>query len=122
MLDIDQEMEFVAKPFDPLDDVAVGIGVFLAAAGRQRQAIGIEHDLVPLPMEFEDSLKRLVTVPSGDESEGSRVKLGFEDRRQEESYDFLGDAIGNRRDAQRPPPTIRFRNINTPHRRRKVTP
>jgi hypothetical protein len=52
-------------------------------------------------MEFEDPLKRLVTVPSGDESEGSRVKLGFEDRRQEEPYDFLSDPIPNDRNAER---------------------
>jgi len=52
-------------------------------------------------MEFQDLLQCLVTVPSGDESEGSRVKLGFEDRGQEQSDDFLGDAIPNDRDAER---------------------
>src|SRR4029077_18177718 len=62
--------------------------------------IGIEYDRVPLSMEFQDSLKRLVTVPVGNESEGSRVKLGFEDRRQEESDDFLSDAIPNDRNAE----------------------
>jgi hypothetical protein len=51
-------------------------------------------------MEFQDSLKRLVTVPVRDKSEGSRVKLGFEDRRQEESDDFLSDAIPNDRNAE----------------------
>jgi hypothetical protein len=64
--------------------------------------IGIEHDRVPLPMEFQDSLKRLVTVPVRDKSEGSRVKLGFEDRRQEESDDFLGHTIPNDRNAEGP--------------------
>jgi hypothetical protein len=52
-------------------------------------------------MEFEDPLKRLVTVPSGDKSEGSRVKLGFEDRCQEESDDFLSHPIPNDRNAER---------------------
>ena len=46
----------------------------------------------------------------------------FQNRLQETPGDFLGDAIGNRRNAQRPRTAIRFRNIDPPYRRRKVAP
>src|SRR5215467_1621918 len=49
------------------------------------------------------------------------MKHWLQDRLQIMTDDLLSDAIGDRRDAQRPRPTIRFRDID-PHRRRKVAP
>src|SRR5262249_38477995 len=40
VLDIDQQMEFIAKPLDDFADVAVVIAVLLAAAGRLGQTVG----------------------------------------------------------------------------------
>src|SRR5579872_6912052 len=40
VLDIHQQMKFVAEPLDDLGDVAVVVGVLLAAAGRLRQTSG----------------------------------------------------------------------------------
>src|SRR6201998_62696 len=44
----------------------------------------------------------------------------FTPRPQVPPGDLLSDAIGDRRDAQRARATVRFRNIDPPHRRRKV--
>ena len=46
MLDIHKEMEFVAKPFDHLDDLTFSVAVFFTTAGSARQAIGIQNDFV----------------------------------------------------------------------------
>ena len=46
----------------------------------------------------------------------------LQDRLQVTPGDLLGDAIGNRWNAQRPRPAICFRNVDPPHRRRKIAP
>ncbi len=48
------------------------------------------------------------------------MEYWFQNRLQVAPGDFLGDSIGDRRNAQRPRTAIRFRNIDPPHRRRKV--
>ena len=50
------------------------------------------------------------------------MKHRLQDRLQIATGDLLGDAVGDRWNAQRPRPAIRFRNIDPPHRRRKVAP
>ena len=50
-----------------------------------------------------------------------RVEHGFQDRLQVALDDHLGDAVGNRRYAQRSgSATITFRDVDAPHWRRKV--
>jgi hypothetical protein len=53
---------------------------------------------------------------------GVRMKHWLQDRLQKTTRDFLGDAIGDRWNAQRSRAAIRFRNIHTPYRRREVAP
>jgi len=50
------------------------------------------------------------------------MKDRLQGRLQKATDDRLGDAIGDRRNAQRPRPAIRLRNVDPPHRRRKVAP
>ena len=50
------------------------------------------------------------------------MKHRFQNRLQVAADDFLSNAISNRRNAQRPHPAICFRNIDPPHRGRKVAP
>ena len=53
---------------------------------------------------------------------GVGMEHRLQDRLQVATGDLLGDAVGNRWNAQRPRAAIRFRNIDPPHRRRKVAP
>ena len=46
----------------------------------------------------------------------------LQDRLQVAAGDLLGDAVGNRWNAQRPLAPIRFRNLHPQHRRREVAP
>ena len=50
------------------------------------------------------------------------MKDRLQDRLQISTRDLLGNAVGHRRNAQRPRPAIRFWNIHAPHRRRKIAP
>ncbi len=51
-----------------------------------------------------------------------RMKHRLQDRFQKTTRDFLGNAIGNRWNAQRSRPAICFWNIDTPHRRWEIAP
>jgi len=50
------------------------------------------------------------------------MKDRLQDRLQIMTDDLLSDPIGDRRNAQRPRHAIRFRDVDSPHRRRKVAP
>src|SRR5271166_1374047 len=63
--------------------------------------IRVEHHLVPLAVEFQHSLNRLVTVASGDESVRVVVKLWFKDRRKKPSNHFLSYPISHHWNAER---------------------
>src|SRR5262249_38878398 len=53
---------------------------------------------------------------------GVGMKSWLQDRLQKATDDLLSDAIGDCRNAQRPRPAIRLRDVDPPHRRRKVAP
>ncbi len=46
MLDIHEQMKFVAKPLDHPDDLALRIGVLFATPGRHGQTVWVQDDLV----------------------------------------------------------------------------
>jgi len=50
------------------------------------------------------------------------MKYWLQNRLQVTTDNLLRDAVGDRWNAQRSCTAIRFRNIDTPHRRRKVAP
>src|SRR5438105_2784046 len=53
---------------------------------------------------------------------GVGVKYRFQNRLQVTTDDFLGAAIGDSWNTQRPRTAPCFRNIDPPHRRRKIAP
>src|ERR1700719_3068664 len=53
---------------------------------------------------------------------GVGVKHRFQNRLQVTTDDLLGNAVGDSWNAQRPRTAPCFRNIDPPHRRRKVAP
>jgi hypothetical protein len=77
--------------------------------------IGAEAPLAGLGHGIDRRLTRPVTV-------GVDVKHRLQDRLQKATNDLLGNAIANRGNTQRPRFTICLRNIDPPHRRRKVAP
>lgn len=88
---------------------------------EKRLHVEIEHPVVA-PTALTSRAHGIGGRLAGPVAVGIRMKHRFQDRLQKTTGDFLGDAIGNRWNAQRPRPAIRFRNIHSPHRRRKVTP
>ncbi len=64
--------------------------------------VRVEHDLVSLAVEFQDPLDCLMAVSSLDKSERGVVKLRFEDRCQKPTNHFLGHAIPNHGNSERP--------------------
>src|SRR4029077_9310949 len=63
--------------------------------------IRVEYHLVPLAVEFQHSLDRLVAVASGDESVRVLVKQWFKDRGKKPSNHFLSHPISYHWNAER---------------------
>jgi hypothetical protein len=87
---------------------------------KKALAIDVEH-----PVEAPASLTRR---PEGvDRRSAASIPVGvgmehrFQHRLEVSSDDFLGDAVGDRRDAQRPRSAARLRYVHSAHRRRHVT-
>src|SRR5437899_2272591 len=59
---------------------------------------------------------------AGSVAVGVRMKHRLQKRLQVTADDFLGNAVGNRWNAQWPRTAPCFRNIDPPHRRRKIAP
>src|SRR6266446_9336236 len=59
---------------------------------------------------------------AGSVAVGVRMKHRLQNRLQVTADDFLGNAVGNRWNAQWPRTAPCFRNIDPPHRRRKIAP
>ena len=59
---------------------------------------------------------------AGSVAVGVRMKYWLQNRLQVTTDDLLGDPVGDRWNAQRTCTAIRFRDIDPPHRRRKVAP
>src|SRR5262245_40203168 len=94
----------------PINTVEVGLDVeieypVVAPAALSRCAHGIDRRF------------------AGPVTVGVGMKHRLQDRFQVASSDFLGDSVGHSWNTQRPDATtIALRNIDPPHRRRKVTP
>ncbi len=96
------------KSFDQAEDVTVGhLGRHGCHDHAMREIvkepldIRVEYHLVPLAVEFQYSLDRLVAVAAGDESVRVFVKLWFKDRCKKPSNHLLGHAISHHGNAER---------------------
>ena len=95
----------------PLPIDAVEIGLY----------VDIEHPVIP-PAALTGLAHGIDRRSTGPIAVGVGVEHRFQTRLQVPTGDLLSDAIGDRRDAQRARTTVCLRNIDPPHRRRKVAP
>src|SRR5580704_13908912 len=83
--------------------------------------VDIEHPVIP-PAALTGLAHGIDRRSTGPVAVGVGVKHRFQTRLQVPTGDLLSDAIRDRRDAQRSRATVCLRNIDPPHRRRKVAP
>jgi hypothetical protein len=95
----------------PLPIDAVKIGLY----------VDIEHPVIP-PAALTSLAHGIDRRSTGPVAVGIGMKHRFQTRLQVPTGDLLSDAIRDRRNAQRARATICLRNIDPPHRRRKVAP
>src|SRR6266851_3193594 len=83
--------------------------------------IEVEHPVVS-PAALTGLAHRIDCRFAGSVAVGVRMKHRLQNRLQVTTDDFLGAAIGDSWNTQRPRTAPCFRNIDPPHRRRKVAP
>ena len=93
----------------PIDAVEIGLYV------------DIEHPVIP-PAALTGLAHGIDRRSTGPVAVCVGVKHSFQIRLQVPTGNLLSNAIGDRRDAQRARATVCLRNIDPPHRRRKVAP
>jgi transposase len=110
------------QSFDQTEDVAVGhFGGHSCHDDLERNVVeepldvGVEYT-VPLPMEFQDSLHRHVTVACRPEPIRIIVKDRLEDGTQKQPEHFLSDAIPDCGDAERTCLPVPFGDVHTTQR------
>jgi site-specific DNA recombinase len=114
-LDVEQHPRTVRMMPDrleqPLPIDAVEIGLY----------VDIEHPVIP-PAALTGLAHGIDRRSTGPVAVGVGMEHRFQTRLQVPTGDLLSDAIRDRRDAQRARATVCLRNIDPPHRRRKVAP
>src|SRR6201997_3254312 len=95
----------------PLPTDAVKIGLY----------VDIEHPVIP-PAALTSLAHGIDRRSTGPVAVGIGMKHCFQARLQVPTGDLLSNAIGDRRDPQRARAPVSLRNIDPPHRRRKVAP
>src|SRR5262245_23899301 len=83
--------------------------------------VEVEHQVVA-PAALTSSAHGVDRRFAGPVAIGVGVEYRLQNRLQKAAGHLLGDAVRNRRNAQRTRPAIRLWNIDPPHRRRKVAP
>src|SRR3989449_184842 len=84
--------------------------------------IDVHHVVVALVGRHANGLQRLRGAPFRPESIGPRQKVGLEDGLHHELRRHLNHSVPYRRNAQRPLPPVRLRNVPAPHRLRPILP
>src|SRR5204863_5634886 len=83
--------------------------------------VDIEHPVVP-PASLTSLPEGLDRRPAGSVSVRVRMENRFQSGLQIPFDDLLGDSVADRRNSQRPSPSIVLRNVDPPNRRRKIAP
>ena len=84
--------------------------------------IRVQHPVHPLPEPDRQGVQRIMLAPSRTEPVGEALEVRLVDRVQHLADRTLDDLVLQRRDAERPQPPVRLRDVDAPRRHRPVLP
>ena len=84
--------------------------------------IRVQHPVHPLPEPDRQGVQRIMLAPSRTEPVGEALEVRLVNRVQHLADRTLDDLVLQRRDAERPQPPVRLRDVDAPRRHRPVLP